>query len=63
MPPKKKLANGKATSFEVLQLQRDLTAAHSAEIQALADYNRALSQLSFSEGSTLERENVKVEVK
>lgn len=59
----KKLANGKSTSFVVLQLQRDLTAARSAEIRALADYNKALSQLSLSEGSTLERNKLTVEVK
>ena len=59
----KKLANGKSTSFVVLQLQRDLTAARSAEIRALADYNKALAQLSLNEGSTLERNKLSVEVK
>jgi outer membrane protein TolC len=43
----KKLENGKSTSFNVLFLQRDLTQARSAEIQALTEYNRALSQLSL----------------
>jgi outer membrane protein len=51
----KKLENGKSTSFQVLQLQRDLVSAASAEIRALADYNIARSQLALSEGSTLER--------
>ncbi|PYK60381.1 MAG: hypothetical protein DME21_11630 [Verrucomicrobia bacterium] len=37
----KKLENGKSTNFEVLQLQKNLTAARSAEIRALADYNNA----------------------
>jgi outer membrane protein TolC len=59
----KKLENGKSTSFEVLQLQRDLTAARSLEIQALADYNKALSQLSFNEGATLERNRIDLNVK
>jgi outer membrane protein TolC len=59
----KKLENGKSTSFFVLQLQRDLTAARSAEIRALADYNRALSTLSRSEGTTLEKANVSLEFK
>ena len=49
----KRLLNGYSTSFQVLQLQRLLTDARSAEIRALADYNKALVQLAFSEGSTL----------
>lgn len=52
---KRKLENGKSTSFVVLQLQRDLTTARSNEIRALADYNKALFSLYQSEGSTLER--------
>jgi outer membrane protein TolC len=56
----KKLQNGKSTSFQVLQLQRDLTAASSAEIQALADYNKSLSNLALGEGTTLERRGIEV---
>jgi outer membrane protein TolC len=59
----KKLESGKSTSFEVLRLQRDLTAARSSEIRALADYNIDLAQLAFNEGSTLERRHVNLEVK
>ncbi|MEW6302492.1 MAG: TolC family protein [Verrucomicrobiota bacterium] len=59
----KKLANGKSTSFVVLQLQRDLTAARSSELRALADYNRALAQLSRNEGVILEKNQVNIEVK
>src|SRR5207244_2739145 len=59
----KKLENGKSTSFVVLQLQRDLTAARSAEISALADYNKALADLAHREGSTLERRNIDLNVK
>lgn len=59
----KKLENGKSTSFFVLQLQRDLTASRSAEIRALADYNKALSMLSKSEGTTLEKSNIGLEFK
>ncbi len=59
----KKLENGKSTSFFVLQLQRDLTAARSAEIRALADYNKAISALSKSEGSTLDKSNIGLEFK
>jgi len=58
-----KLEKGKSTSFIVLQLQRDLTSARSAEIRALADYNIALARLAFNEGSTLERRGVELRVK
>ncbi len=59
----KKLESGKSTSFVVLQLTRDLTAARSAEIRALADYNQALADASFQEGSTLERRHVTLQWK
>ncbi|MEO6183165.1 MAG: TolC family protein [Verrucomicrobiota bacterium] len=59
----KKLENGKSTSFVVLQLQRDLTQARSAEIRALADYNKALSQLAFNEGTVFERNNLSLNLK
>jgi outer membrane protein len=59
----KKLQSGKSTSFVVLQLQKDLTAARSSEISALADYNKALAELARSEGSTLERRGIDVNVK
>lgn len=54
----KKLENGKSTSFVVLELQKNLTTARSAEIRALADYNEALAQLWLQEGSTLDRRHV-----
>jgi len=52
---------GKSTSFIVLQLQRDLTAARSSEINALAEYNKALAQLSLNEGSVFDRHSITVE--
>jgi outer membrane protein TolC len=54
---------GKATTFEVLQYQNNLTAACSQEIRALANYNEALANLSQQEGSTLERNHINIEVK
>lgn len=56
----KKLESGKSTSFFVLQFQRDLTAARSAEVQALADYNKALAELAFDEGTSLERNKLDI---
>ena len=59
----KKLASGKSTNFEVLSLQRDLTTARNAEIRALVDYNKALAQLAFAEGTLLERRGITVTAK
>ncbi len=59
----KKLENGKSTTYTVLQMQRDLTTARGNEIQALANYNNALAQLSLDEGTTLTRLGINVEVK
>ncbi len=59
----KKYDVGKSTTFIVLQLQNNLTAARSEEIRALADYNQALANLSAEEGSTLERNNINIELK
>jgi outer membrane protein len=58
-----KLENGKSTTYTVLQLQRDLTAARASEIQALSEYNKSLSQLSRDEGTTFERLGINLEVK
>ena len=59
----KKLENGKSTSFNVLQFQRDLTDAASKEIKALSDYNKSLHQLYFNTGTTLERNKVTLDLK
>ncbi len=57
-----KLEKGKSTTFVVLQLQKDLTSARSAEIRALADYNIALARLAQNEGSTLDRRLITMQV-
>jgi outer membrane protein len=54
---------GRVTTFDVLQLQNNLTAARSQEIRALADYNEALTALDAKEGSTLERHGINLEAK
>ena len=58
-----KLQNGKSTTYTVLQKQRDVTSARASEIQALADYNKALSQLSLDKAATLDRLGINLEVK
>ena len=59
----KKLENGRSTSFEVLGLQNRLTLARSAEIQALADYNKSVANLYKQEGTILDRNKVTIIVK
>jgi outer membrane protein TolC len=55
--------NGFTTSFVVLQYQEILTAARTAEIRALVEYNNTLAQLAFAEGTILERHHLSLEVK
>ena len=59
----KTYAVGKATTFEVLTYQNNLTAARSQEIRALANYNEALATLAQQEGSTLDLHNINIEAK
>ena len=59
----KKLENGKSTSFFVLQLQQRLTSARVSEVAALVEYNNALAQLAFREGTILERHRLDVKIK
>jgi outer membrane protein TolC len=59
----KKLDNGLTTTFIVLQMQEILTAALTAEAQALVDYNKAIAQLDFAEGGTMEKLRLKLQAK
>jgi outer membrane protein len=59
----KTYAVGKATTFEVLTYQNNLTAARSQEIRALANYEEALATLAQQEGAILEQYNVNLEAK
>jgi len=59
----KKLQNGKSTEFVIVQLQRDLTSARLAEVQALVDYNKALAALALREGTIIEQNHLELQVK
>ena len=59
----KKLENGKSTSFQVLSLQRDLVQAQRDNISALTDYNIALINLAWAEGSLLERLKINITIR
>ncbi|MGH8022600.1 MAG: TolC family protein [Limisphaerales bacterium] len=57
----KTYAFGKATTFEVLTYQNNLTVARGQEIRALANYEEALANLYAQEGSTLERLGINIQ--
>ena len=57
----KTYAVGKATTFEVLQYQSQLTTARGNEIQALANYEQDLANLAAAEGSTLDKMGINIE--
>jgi outer membrane protein len=58
----RKLAGGTSSLFFVLQLQSDLADVETAEVRARADYNKAVSQLHFAEGSLLERSSMVIKL-
>lgn len=53
-----RLRAGTATTFEVLQFQRDLANAAISEIRAMADYNIAVARYQQAAGITLVRNNI-----
>ena len=58
---KKKYDNGMSTSFEVTQIQRDLSAAQTNELQALTVYRKALAAYHFATADILDWKGVQVE--
>lgn len=56
-----RLELGRATNFEVLSYQRDLTSARDQEHQAIANYLKSLARLEEGVGQALITWNVKVE--
>jgi len=55
-----KLRAGMTTHFVVLQYQRDLANAKSAELRAVIDYNLSLSRLNNTLGISLKNWNIKL---
>ncbi|HEY8900264.1 MAG TPA: TolC family protein [Chthoniobacterales bacterium] len=56
-----RLAAGTATTFEVLQFQRDLATAETNEVAALTGYQKALAEYARLTGTTLERNRIRLE--
>ncbi len=57
----KKYELGATTAFQIVQDQRDLAAAQSAEVQAMANYSHAKIALDQALGRTLEVHGISVE--
>jgi len=57
----KKLQVGLSTNFIVLQYQRDLADARTAELLASIDYNLSLADLERVQGTTLKSRNIRLE--
>jgi outer membrane protein TolC len=57
----KKFALGTSTPFNVIQVQRDLANSQLAEVQALTAYGLAKAQLDQALGTTLEKNNIRVD--
>ena len=57
---RKRYENGLSTSFEVLQIQEDLTEALSREVSAITNYRRALNAFYFATGEILEQVGVEL---
>jgi len=55
----KKLKVGLTTNYVVVQYQRDLANARSAELQAIIDYNLSLARLDKALGTTLKNKNIR----
>jgi outer membrane protein len=54
----KRLRMGVTTSWQLLQVEEDLTAAQTMEVQAQTAYEKALIDLYLAEGTLLEKMNV-----
>jgi outer membrane protein TolC len=58
---KKRFDLGSSTIFQIVQAQRDLATARTAEINAMRSYVNARTELDRVTGQTLSRNNVSVE--
>ncbi len=56
-----KFEAGKSTSYFLLQYQQQLTLARLNEIASIADYNKALNQLGFRKGTTLDQHQLMID--
>jgi outer membrane protein TolC len=55
---KRTMEAGKSTSYNVLRIASDVATAQFEEITAILNYNKALADLAFRKGTTLQRWNI-----
>jgi len=58
---RKKFTNGLSTSFQILQVEEDLTNARSREVRAVTTYRRAIVEYYRATGGLLERSHVEIQ--
>ncbi|HYT33027.1 MAG TPA: TolC family protein [Thermoanaerobaculia bacterium] len=58
---KKKFDNGMSTTFQVNQIQRDLSAARTVELQTLAAYRKALAAYHLAIADNLDWKGIRIE--
>jgi outer membrane protein TolC len=58
---KKRYENGMSTSFQITQIQDQLTQARSAEVQATVNYRTALAEYYRTVGQLLDQEGVAID--
>ena len=58
---RKKFDNGMTTSFQVLQITNDLSAARTIELQSLAVYRKALSAYHYAVADILDWKGIKID--
>lgn len=57
----KRLGEGVARTFDVLKARREMADASTRQIAALAEYNKAATQLALVSGTLLERQGIRID--
>ncbi|MEO1087719.1 MAG: TolC family protein, partial [Acidobacteriota bacterium] len=58
---RKRYENGLSTSFQVLEIQEDLSEAQSSEVAAIIGYRQALTAFHVATGELLESYGIKLQ--
>jgi outer membrane protein len=58
---KKRYENGMSSSFQITQIQNDVTQARSGEVQAVINYRTALAEYYRATGRLLDQQGVTID--
>jgi outer membrane protein TolC len=58
---RKRYENGMSTSFQITQIQEDLTLARSREVNSIVNYRIALAEYQRATGRLLEEEGISID--